>query len=153
MPSESDDHMVPLSFYKAAMDCVEMEHWRFFLVPSCQECNNMAGDHVFKTVSQKRRYIQERLKCRYKKIIAIPFWDEEEIQSLSEDFARYVRHGLKLKTIIWQRITYRGRPAPNAERRFLPNARGNGTVLSNADPRTTPRGYLKVSGYCEGDGI
>ena len=153
MPANSDDHVVPLAFYQAAMDCVAMEHWRFTLVPSCQECNATAGDRVFETITQKRRYIQERLKCRYKKILAIPEWTEDEINDLSPDLARYVRHGLKLKTIIWQRITYRARPVKRAESLFYQHALGNGIAQSVVDQCTTPRGLSTHSECFEGDGI
>jgi hypothetical protein len=153
MPAEGDDHLIPLSFYQAGMDAIEMSHWRFTLVPACNECNLLAGDRVFETVSQKRRYIQERLRCRYKKILAIPVWDEEEIESLSEDFARYVRYGLKLKEIIWRRTTFRGRPVPNAGKRSPRSVHGNGTVQKNVGVPITPNASLRDFAFCEGDGI
>jgi hypothetical protein len=153
MPAETEDHVIPITFYQAGMDAIQMSHWRFSLVPACRECNVLASNFVFDTVSKKRRFIQERLKCRYRKILAIPFWDEDEIESLSEDFARYVKHGLKLKEIISRRINYRGQRARSAEKHSPPIALGSGTVQRNAGIDTTRSGYLPVSGFCEGDGI
>jgi hypothetical protein len=41
-----------------------------FLVPACGECNSLAGDRLFRTIAAKRRYIQGRLRVKYRKLLA-----------------------------------------------------------------------------------
>jgi len=138
MPAETDDHVIPWSFYASVNDCVILSAYRWALVPACYECNCIAGDKVFETISQKRRYIQERLRCRYRKILSIPPWSEEDLADLSPLLAQYVRHGLKLRAIISQRITYRSPLARHAERLLPRNDHGNGTAQNTVEPHSTP---------------
>ena len=51
---------------------LDYELGRKFLVSACGEYNNIAGNRIFRSISAKRRYIQERLQRKYKRLLAPP---------------------------------------------------------------------------------
>lgn len=132
LPADTEDHVTPLAFYHAGLEVVDMSEMRLALVPACRECNLIAGSHVFPTVLQKRRYIQERLRCRYKKLLEIPEWSEDDLDELSLSLARYVRRSLRLREIIWRRITYRAQPVRVVEKPLSSSGLGNGSARNPA---------------------
>ena len=52
------------------------------MIPSCLECNRLAGNKKFLLIADKRIYIQEKLKKRYKKALKDIIWDDDEISEM-----------------------------------------------------------------------
>lgn len=100
------DHFVPLSVVYMLMDVVG-EVTGKFLVPSCGECNRIASDFPFRTIAAKRRYIHEKLRKRYKKLLALPTWHKDEIDELSHSLADHVRSGMVRKAWLEERLKWR----------------------------------------------
>lgn len=57
-------------------------------VPSCLNCNALAGPKVFTSIRSKRAFIQDRIKKKYK--IESTMWTEEELEELSPLLRSYV---------------------------------------------------------------
>jgi hypothetical protein len=83
--ANSTDHFVPVSYYyngKRHGKHLTATYGKENLIPSCMECNQLASNKIFETKDKKRTFIQERLTQRYKKVINMPFWDDEEIKEM-----------------------------------------------------------------------
>ena len=64
------DHFAPASVIAAIMALDDLEVSGRFLVPTCGECNTIASNRIFPTIAAKRRYIQSRLRWKYRKLLA-----------------------------------------------------------------------------------
>lgn len=69
-PAQCLDHVFPLSL-SAKLDMhrsVVQDELRggLYRVPSCNECNGLAGDEPFTSILGKRRFIQARLREKYR---------------------------------------------------------------------------------------
>lgn len=53
-----------------------------FLVPSCSECNSIAGGTLFSSPADKAAYIKKRLRSRFAKDLSTPRWSQEEIEEM-----------------------------------------------------------------------
>lgn len=53
------------------------------IVPSCRECNLIAGDKLFDNFKEKRQHIANRLLARYNRFLHFEEWDDDEIAELS----------------------------------------------------------------------
>ncbi len=75
------DHFVPLSIVAILSDVLDVSSGRF-LVPACGECNGLASNKIFPTVAAKRRYIQARLRYKYRRLLAGPHWTEQKLEEM-----------------------------------------------------------------------
>ena len=105
------EHLVPYSWIRLLSSSVgeEVTIWTWVL-PSCAECNMLAGDLLFGSAYEKRRYIQGRLKARHE-FNSEP-WKDEEIESLGFTLRQYVRAKQAASETVRQRATYSG-PLPS----------------------------------------
>ena len=69
-PWDHWDHVFPRSKAWKLPDC-----FTSWMMPSCSECNWVAGARIFRTFGDKTRFIQEKLKERYNNYL-----DDERIQ-------------------------------------------------------------------------
>lgn len=147
VPATTQDHFLPLSVMSALADIVDHVHGRF-VVPSCGQCNSIAGSTPFRSVGAKRRYIQGRLKWKYRKLLSSPRWDPEEIAELGYSL-RTVIEGAEIKRQwIEHRISWRNRDNASAvsiaEIRMKFIGGGSGSARPPAKPmRTRKRGALR----------
>ena len=85
-----------------------------FLVPSCFECNSLAGDEPHTDLEERRDFIRSKLHKKYKSLIRqSAHWYEEEIDELrSEDpESRLIQSISALKPAeytITDRVKYQG---------------------------------------------
>jgi len=52
------------------------------IVPACKECNSTAGAKPFRSITEKRKYIQSRYRVKYKRILEAPNWDIGDLNDL-----------------------------------------------------------------------
>lgn len=104
------DHFVPVSVAFVLQDLTDFTGR--FLLPACQECNNLAGSTVFGTVAAKRTYIQTRLKDRYHSIYYMPNWSEEELDEMGRGLDGYIRTSQLYREWIHRRINWRNKDNP-----------------------------------------
>lgn len=132
------DHFTPLIVAYALAD-VGVKFGRKILVPACSDCNVIAGTEVLKTIAQKRRFIQNRLRVKHKKLLRSPTWTQVELEKLSPNLRARVQFDLNLKAEIQRRIAWRNsadlirvRIAEEALARPEP---GQNTVMSDASSK------------------
>lgn len=99
------DHFVPLSV--VAMLATVGNVKGKFLLPSCGECNGIASNSIFRTVAAKRRYIHERLRKKYRKLLELPDWSEEEKDEIGWNLRTSVEAGMAQKSVLLQRLAWR----------------------------------------------
>lgn len=111
-PATGRDHFLPLGV-AADIDwsipgMVAAYRKRLFTLPCCIECNSLAKMRIFDTIRAKRRYIQDRLRRKYQRLLTAPSWCDEDMKGLGRNLrsmvgsmetkARQVR-----RRIVWPR--------------------------------------------------
>lgn len=100
------DHFVPISLVAILAETKILKQFKMLLVPSCGECNQMAGDAIFKTVAAKRRFIKTKISKKYERIISMPHWSGSDLEKMSWIMQEHIKSGLRMKRFISQRISY-----------------------------------------------
>jgi 5-methylcytosine-specific restriction endonuclease McrA len=49
---------------------------------ACSECNQIAGGELFQSFEEKRRHIQQGLGAKWRKLIRLPEWTEDELEEM-----------------------------------------------------------------------
>ena len=108
--ADQKEHVIPVSYIKKLEELksldFEIKMPKIEIVPSCEECNYLAGSKVFKNKTLKKEYIKKKLREKYKKILNSPNWTDEEIAELSGDLQKRIILYEEAKKVIWKRINY-----------------------------------------------
>tara|TARA_R110002020_G_scaffold461740_1_gene680768 strand:- start:2585 stop:3022 length:438 start_codon:yes stop_codon:yes gene_type:complete len=104
------DHVMPLDVV-SKLDTTDEETidalgQGLSLVPSCSECNRMAGAEPFDLIRDKREYVQNKIRKKYAKYLNQVHWEDWEIDELGPNMKQEVTRSLKLKKITQLRITF-----------------------------------------------
>jgi hypothetical protein len=136
MRATTTDHFVPLSVVQMLAGCGEIVTGKF-LLPSCGECNAIASDNPFRTVAAKRRFIHAKLRKKYRRVLAMPDWSEDEREELGWTLRTSVDAGMAQKNVLEQRLAWRNTSNSTfvdiAKIRFGLLGRGQGGVLQAAE--------------------
>ena len=73
---------------------------------SCSECNSIASNSLFETIEEKRAYIQNKLRIRYKRVLNYPDWAVDELEELSYTLRQSVISGMEAKKWIERRLKW-----------------------------------------------
>lgn len=112
-PATGHDHVEPRVFRVVMADVGEDRNRRLpDTVPACQECNSTGGPQVFNTVGEKRRYIHDRLRHKYAKLLNSPTWHEHEIDELGYELQTHIRSAERAKRVIRARLFWPRRADP-----------------------------------------
>lgn len=95
MPATDKEHVVPKSLQAGS-----------WLVPSCRECNLLAGSACFFTFAEKREYIRNRLSKRYRKLLETPEWDSQELSEMGEGLREFLVLSTVARNIVEQRLRW-----------------------------------------------
>lgn len=107
--ADTVDHMVPLSFQRSAgKRFATRAGQNKNLVPSCRECNNLAGNKIFDTKQDKKAYIINRLRSKYRKILDMPEWSKEEMEELSPTMQKFITSQMAKRGLLEMRIGFEG---------------------------------------------
>lgn len=104
------DHVMPLKV-ASQLDLTNKYLWEkikhlMVLVPSCSECNSIAGSEVFENIRDKRSYIQNVLKKKHRKWLRHVEWDQEDIEELGPNMLVEVKKAMKNKLVVTRRVYY-----------------------------------------------
>lgn len=108
VPANSEDHVLPLVALDSLLcaETVPVASDLMTIVPSCLECNSLAGDKVFNSRAEKKRYIQRRLQNRYADVLRRPTWEDEEIAEMEGDLRRTIELSEQERRLVQNRIDY-----------------------------------------------
>jgi len=73
------------------------------LVPSCRPCNLMISNDGL-DIQERAEILYKRLKRKYKKILSIPDWDEDELKDLGYNLRMKITKDVIVKTHISRRL-------------------------------------------------
>jgi len=92
------DHVVPVAYQ--GVRYFTSSNW----VWACSECNSFLVDQMLVTVQDRAAFLAERLAKRYRRVINMPHWTQEELSELGDRMRMEVQRGLKMKRLVAQRI-------------------------------------------------
>lgn len=129
-PASDADHVIPQSFIKHVRGLGDPELLRQIglysnrlkLVPACKECNSLLGSKYFGTASERKAYVQNRLRQRYRRLLEMPSWTDREIAELHGPLQRFIVESQALK----ERIERRVAGAPRVSLVRAPSSRPRG---------------------------
>lgn len=103
--ADTRDHFIPRAFLKRIED-LGWANKDNIIVPACRECNSTAGAKVFNTLNQKRNYIHERYKVKYKKVLEMPKWEEHELEEFGHSLRVRIKQSMLAKEEIKARLRW-----------------------------------------------
>ena len=86
---------------------------------ACSECNGLAGAKIFDSILEKRSYIQERLRWRYRGFLEMPDWCQEEMDELGPSMLTEIKKGMRIKRWIVKRLNYQKNPVALVAEKIL----------------------------------
>jgi len=104
LPAPAIDHVPPLSKVKELR--MIYDSIIYTKVPSCNECNLIAGDESDTCIFQRRIFVKEKLIIKYKKYIKLCDWEEDEIDQLGYNLRVSVINSMSIKYLIAYRLHY-----------------------------------------------
>ncbi len=87
------DHVVPKSIHQNSVT-----------VPACAECNILLSNQLYVTIPDRKAYLKEVYKKRYKDLINMPNWTEKELEDVGDRMRQEILSALHRKTLILARI-------------------------------------------------
>lgn len=103
----SNDHFVPYSYNSSSKKRVKsVQLQKENIYPSCKQCNSIASNKHFCTVKEKREYIQGVLRKKYKKLLKLPDWSQEELKEISYSLRSGIELRMMAKRWIVNRVNF-----------------------------------------------
>lgn len=111
--ADSVDHVVPQSMLRTLStledeytSAILARHGRRMTVPACIECNVLLGNKYFITLAERKAHLKQRLRVRYRKLLATPDWTDTELGRLGDRMQGYVIASVVKRDIVLKRIRY-----------------------------------------------
>ena len=107
LPADTKDHFIP-RVYVSRMTQIraDLGAKAKLIVPACRECNSTAGDHIFDTISEKRTFIKQQYRKKYRKLLESPNWTEDELNQLGLSLQTTIRASQAGKELMKARLRW-----------------------------------------------
>jgi hypothetical protein len=89
--ANTEDHFPPASCTNSG-----------FLLPCCKECNGFAGTDFCK----RAEMVKKKIEKKYKKILAMPEWDWEELRKIKANLRKEIKKCLEQKKSAQLRLAW-----------------------------------------------
>ncbi len=104
------DHVIPHSMLqKMELSTIDFDkeilRTRTLKVFSCPECNKLLGNSYQESLTDRKKYLKQKLRNKYSKLLNMPDWSPEELNELSNDLRNDVLRCLEWRTVVKQRIS------------------------------------------------
>lgn len=96
------EHVIPAVYYTLR----SFDPTQQWIVPACRTCNSLAGSNLYFSIPEKAIYIAKRYKIRFKKIIGIPYWSEEELRGLGYILRKGIEESMMMRLVVLRRIQH-----------------------------------------------
>lgn len=111
VPSECIDHVPPINWVESLGSKYFKEKGiQLYFVNSCVDCNSKLSDLALFTILDRKIYLFGRYSKKHRKILLAPDWSEEELKSLSRNLAQKIRHKMKKKKFLLERLNFLREP-------------------------------------------
>lgn len=111
--ANSVDHVIPRKVLKMLADLNDVNTQRLMKndkrilkVRSCRECNSLLGCTYQNTLEDRKRLLKERLRKKYKKILATPDWSDQDLEELGHTLRSHILEAMHRKEIIKRRLKW-----------------------------------------------
>lgn len=101
------------------------------LLPTCRQCNLFAGTSWPYNLGNRVQLVHTKIARRYRRVLATPDWEDEEIEELRGQLKTRVKTWVELKRIVQRRLAW------NAVSYLACIDRGKHFVPWNAETGTT----------------
>ena len=71
----------------------------------CYYCGLLA-DSIDYIIPQRKVYLKNKLKRKYKKILSMPYWEDSEFNGMSNQLRHFILKSLEEKRLTEERIRY-----------------------------------------------
>lgn len=96
------EHVIPATYYMLrSFD--PNDQW---IVSACRICNNLAGSSLFFSIPEKAKYILRRYRLRYKKVLSMPFWTQDELNEVGYSLRHGIEQSMLMRMIVLRRIRH-----------------------------------------------
>lgn len=90
LASSTIDHVPPQSVRPRLQELGLSGRYEFIEVWCCSECNSLLGARALWTISDRKKFIKQALRRRYKKYLLSPDWSDREVSLLDGWLQRFV---------------------------------------------------------------
>ena len=102
------DHIPPIAHIERLSDVTDIDQINCRKVPCCKQCNLILGAVLLLTVPERRSHVRTSLRKKYRALLRMPYWDEEELAELDNDLANQIRQWSSFAEYIKKRLGYQG---------------------------------------------
>ena len=110
MLKQCEDHVFPVSLAAG----LSLGHWSvrselfggLYKVPCCNECNYIAGNKPFRSIIDKRHFIQKELRKKHHKKLATVQWSDDEKEDLGRIMYDVVNNMIDRRKLMEKRIFF-----------------------------------------------
>lgn len=103
------DHTIPHSFYSLKYKGGRKKASHNDPVPmvdSCRECNIMLSNKLIPDINDRKKYLLNKYKKRYKKLLSTSDWNEEDLEELDSDLRNKIIYDFKIKKWVESKIEF-----------------------------------------------
>lgn len=93
--SDTMDHVPPLVIAEMTREA-ELTLANLRKVPACRECNSTLSGARILTIKERREAIKEKIRKKYRKFLSMPQWDDDELEEVSPEMAKYIMASLAI---------------------------------------------------------
>ena len=103
-PADTIDHTIPYSWFRDTKnDGSRQKESIGFMTYCCRECNSILGKRLFYTFQDRARFVNNRLRTRYRKFMGV-VWDEDELAELSDRLKEEIERSNRLNLLLRERV-------------------------------------------------
>lgn len=96
------EHVIPAHWYSHRTYDFNSQ----WIVDSCKQCNSFAGAFVSFSIPEKAAHILKRYKTKFRKILKVPLWTEEELNGVSPRLRLGIEESQLARVIVSRRIEH-----------------------------------------------
>jgi uncharacterized protein YlaI len=100
------DHVIPVSFFDGKVVRTSNMRGKGVRTYACRECNGILSNKYFENFLDRCRYVNKKISQKYKRILNLPIWEEQEFKQLGKNIKSKLAEKLNLKAIVLERIRW-----------------------------------------------
>ena len=107
VPSECIDHVPPISWVNSlGTHYFREKNIHLYFIYACLECNSKLHDKSLFTIVDRKVYLVDAYNKKYKKLLKLPSWSNEDIKELSPNLQRGLKQKMRKKRFIEEKLKF-----------------------------------------------
>lgn len=100
------DHVIPHAFYSVEKRGGHRGAAWGLRTPACPQCNTLVGALLFETLFERCRWLNGRLRSRYRRVLRLPKWESDELGELGYSLRSYVKGKQTERAVAMERVAW-----------------------------------------------